>query len=632
MKKNLVLLIVIVIFALVFTTACSKEDDFINPGDSLGGGGEGYTSVQSLTDLSSEVELLTSNIDEDLINKYSEKTDSSSATLITDTSVLIETAGEYILEGEYSNVVVSVGKGEVVHLFLNNATISSTNAIGIFNENKKSTLIITAVEGTTNSISTTLDDTNAIHVKGNLIINGSGTINVTSSTKSSIKVSKDLYILDATLNLNFANYGINARNVIANGASVNANASSEESKDGIRAECDEDDVLDAINSGETGFLSNEGYVYMVNTNYVADVYGDGIQADTFIYMNKSTCDITTNSQFVAYTTENMETYELTEDDFRWEKVGSSYSKVASDEIRNMSGYYALAQSCKGLKVGEISYTDTNNEEQDVVDGNYNIIINSSVLNINTTDDAIHVNSGNVFINGGEFTIETKDDGITADDYVQIKDCSVTISSCYEGIEGAKIEIVGENTVISIVSSDDGINAASDTLDKQDIYIYIENGKISINASGDGIDSNGSVLITGGALYIDGPTSGGDSSLDSETGILVNGGYLFAAGSLGMVETPASNSSQYIVSLAVKSQIQSGTKISVLDEEGNEIMSYTLEKTAQSIIISCPEFEEGKTYTIQGDSTTLSSFTISSTITTIGSSTTIGGEPQGGRRR
>ncbi len=240
---------------------------------------------------------------------------------------------------------------------------------------------------------------------------------------------------------------------------------------------------------------------------------------------------------------------------------------------------------------------------------------------------MHVNSGNIVINGGEFTIETKDDGITADDYVQIKDCKVTINSCYEGIEGAKIEITGENTIIDIVSLDDGISTASDKLDKQDIYLYIENGKISINASGDGIDSNGFVLIKGGFLYIDGPISGGDSSLDSETGVLVNGGYLFAAGSLEMVETPASNSSQYVVSLAVKSQINSGTKISVLDEESNEIMSYTLEKSAQSIIISCPTFEEGKVYIIKGDSTTLSTFTISSTITSIGASF----EHQGGRR-
>lgn len=177
-----------------------------------------------------------------------------------------------------------------------------------------------------------------MHVKGNLIINGSGTINVTSSNKSAIKVSKDLYILDATLNLGFASYGINARNIMVDGAFVAAKASSAYSKDGIRAECDEDDVLDAINGGETGFLSNEGYVYLVDTNYVADVYGDGIQADSFIYINKSTCNITTNGQFVAYTTENMETYKLTEDDFRWEKAGSSYSKVASDEIRNKSGY------------------------------------------------------------------------------------------------------------------------------------------------------------------------------------------------------------------------------------------------------------------------------------------------------
>ena len=66
----------------------------------------------------------------------------------------------------------------------------------------------------------------------------------------------------------------------------------------------------------------------------------------------------------------------------------------------------------------------------------------------------------------------------------------------------------------------------------------------IGSEGDGVDSNGTILISGGELYIAGSGNSADAALDADGGILINGGYVFAAGSLGMVETPASNSSQY----------------------------------------------------------------------------------------
>jgi hypothetical protein len=53
------------------------------------------------------------------------------------------------------------------------------------------------------------------------------------------------------------------------------------------------------------------------------------------------------------------------------------------------------------------------------------------------------------------------------------------------------------------------------------------------------------------------------------------------------------------------------------------MSYALLKNCQSIIISCAQLEKGSSYSLYGGDTLLSSFTISSTITTIGSSNNIG---------
>lgn len=194
-------------------------------------------------------------------------------------------------------------------------------------------------------------------------------------------------------------------------------------------------------------------------------------------------------------------------------------------------------------------------------------------------------------------------------------------SFYEGIEGAYVKITGGN--IDITSSDDGINAASDDTSISE-YIVINGGYIVVNASGDGLDSNGSILITDGTVIVYGPTNGGDAGMDADSGIIIQGGYVFDSSFLGMVETPSQNSTQYVLSYVQSSTIASGTVLTIKNSEGNEICSVEIKKDCQSIIISVPEFESGATYTINSGSTQLASFTISGTITSVGSSVSSGG--------
>ena len=156
----------------------------------------------------------------------------------------------------------------------------------------------------------------------------------------------------------------------------------------------------------------------------------------------------------------------------------------------------------------------------------------------------------------------------------------------------------------------------------------------MNSEGDGIDSNGSMLISGGEVYVAGPTSGANAALDADGSIIVNGGYLFAVGLIGMVETPASNSQQNVVSFARSAAIAAGTNISLADREGNAIFSFTTPKDCQSVIISCPELLDSESYSIYGGDSQLCTFTVTQTITSVGSSGGIGnpgGNPPGGSR-
>lgn len=588
--------------------SCDKSKIFMNPGDKLGGGGTANAPSEVST---SQLEnTILSSIDNDDLSTLKNNVSSSNAVSLSDYN--ITSAGEYILTGNVNtNIVISVGDNETTHLFLNGVNID-VDGIAISNTNKKSDLIITIVENSTNTIVNNGDDVNAIHVKGNLTINGSGILSVTSNSKNAIKVSRVLKIIDSTLNLTSNNHAVSARTIIASDATISVLSAM---KDGLNAECD-DEV--------TSYTTDEGYIYLNNVNYSYYGSGDGLQADTFIVIDSGTYNIETSTIFVSNTTSNKEEYNLTSDDFKYIKSGNLYKRVASDYMGS-STLYAMTQSNKGIKVGEIEYEDSEGNEVSVTSGEYSLIINGGTFNIDSKDDALHVNYGNILINGGTFEIDTLDDGVTADELLQITGGTINVNSCYEGLEGAQIEISGDNTKIDINSEDDGINAASDI--SNNLHIIISGGEVYVNAGGDGIDSNGSVLISGGIVYIDGPTSSGDASLDSETGILVNEGYLFAVGGLGMVETPSSNSNQYIVSFAQSSSISSGTNLTLTDEDGNSIFSFQTGKSSQSVIISCPELESGKTYKIYGGDTLLANFTIESKITSIGTSNT-SGNPSG----
>ncbi len=599
------------------------QGGFINPGDNLGGSGVGT--------IPSQVDSLTKDgVTLSDLSDLSQNVSSEGATVIegSEDTLTITEAGNYVLKGEFKNgMVVNVANGETTHLFLDGAVILNQNGIAISNVNKKSDLIVTLVSGSENTVFNAGDDANAIHVKGNLHINGTGSLSVTSESKNAIKVSKSLVVVDAQITVESQNHGIAVRSVEAQNATITVNGAV---KDGVNAECDDDTT-----EFPEGY--SEGYVIFKNVNYTASVQGDGIQADTLVYIDGGNVNITTSGTFVSYSAENMEEYDLVVDDFRYAKSGSSYKKVASESNYSTSKLYALSQSCKGIKVGEIKYEDSDGNEVVVVDGDYLIVITGDAqVNIDSTDDAIHANSGNILVESGDLTINTYDDGITADLLVEITGGNIEVESCYEGIEGAYVRIGGGTS--SVTSSDDSINAASDDESIKE-YIVIDGGTITAYASGDGLDSNGSILVTGGTVTVYGPTSNGDGALDAETGIIVQGGTLVALGTLGMVETPSTNSMQYVLSYARNSAIQAGETLYVKDSSGNVILMIEAQKSCQSVIVSTPDFQNGATYTISNESGDLATFTISSIITSVGSSQAggmqqpngaNGGQPNGGQ--
>ena len=306
---------------------------------------------------------------------------------------------------------------------------------------------------------------------------------------------------------------------------------------------------------------------------------------------------TTNSGTDGTTTTSADESSLDSNVIMLSAAGSTTSATASSTDTAETSDSDSSTSTKGIKAdGALQ----------ILGGDYNI---------NSADDAFHTNS-TLEIRDGNMEIATGDDGMHADDALVISDGDINITESYEGIEGLTITIDGGN--ISIVSSDDGLNAAGGAdssgfggmgtdmfASNDDIWIEINGGYLYVLAGGDGVDSNGNLTISGGEVYIDGPSDGGNSAIDygDNAAAYINGGTVVAVGSSDMVEAFDDSSEQAVMSVSVSAG-SAGDEIKLLDSDGNELISFTAAKTYDAVIISTADLAQGETYTlVTGDNET-----------------------------
>lgn len=126
----------------------------------------------------------------------------------------------------------------------------------------------------------------------------------------------------------------------------------------------------------------------------------------------------------------------------------------------------------------------------------------------------------------------------------------------------------------------------------------------INASGDGLDANGSIIINDGYIVVLGPTPDGDTAIDYDDSCTINGGTVMAFGSSGMLEIPKGASNGACIVTAFTS-VSGGSKYTLSDSNGNEILSYTPSKAYAAAIVYSDKITTGNTYNITAGSTTLS---------------------------
>ena len=238
-----------------------------------------------------------------------------------------------------------------------------------------------------------------------------------------------------------------------------------------------------------------------------------------------------------------------------------------------------------------------------------LTIESGTFNLNTYDDSIHSN-GNNTINSREYYISSGDDGIHADDTITINNETIEVTKSYEELEAETIVI--NAGIINLVASDDGINAAggadssaNNRPNHQETY------------------SKSSLTINGGTIIVSGPTSNGDEALDYDETFEITAGELLAYGSSGMAQGISNTSTQYGFLINLSTTYQSSSKITLVDSDGNEIFTYTTNKSFSSVAYSSPKLQEGGTYTLNINDKIIESFTLNNISSTYGNSNRFG---------
>ena len=295
---------------------------------------------------------------------------------------------------------------------------------------------------------------------------------------------------------------------------------------------------------DEGDTTSAGTVAIHGGSITLDAGGDGIQAAGALTITGGTFDITTFG---------------------------GYTKAADLE--------QTGESAKGVK------SDTQ------------LSISGGDFTLNTADDALHSNN-DLTITGGTFRIRSGDDALHADNDVSVAGADLTISACYEGIEGTRIFL--ESGAGTIVSIDDGLNAASDR-SVNEIAIYLNGGVWTINSGGDGLDAGGnSRNNTGGFIYLNGgetvifsSTKSYDSALDSDSSCIYRGGTVLAVGMAGMAQAPTSGLSLVFTS----SSINKDTRIEIKDSAGTLLYAATAVKKAVHVVFCADGLTAGDSYTL-----------------------------------
>ena len=163
----------------------------------------------------------------------------------------------------------------------------------------------------------------------------------------------------------------------------------------------------------------------------------------------------------------------------------------------------------------------------------------------------------------------------------------------EGIETkGNLTFSGGTGDYEIFAEDDCLNTTtandSATTVRNDLTINVNSLLASVSADadeGDAIDSNGKLVIDGGAIYAFANPNSGDAGLDSVNGTYINGGTVIATGN--MVDQISNDSQQNFI-YASFNRITADTLIAIKNQSDKIITAFKTGRDIQNLVYSSPD--------------------------------------------
>ncbi len=576
--------------------------------------------------------------------------------------VTITDEGIYLINGTLDDgqIIVDADKNKV-QLVLDNATVNCSNSSAIYVASAKKTFI-TLADGSKNYVSdgsvyefadSAEDEPDAaIFSKDSLTLNGNGELEVNGNYNDGIRSKDDIVITGGKITVNAVDNAIKGKDYVA---VADGDLTLTAGGNGINSSNNTDASM--------GFVYIEGGTFNI-TSGGGSSESTKVHTDDFSGMNKG--GDFGKGGFGRRDDFNGERPEMPDDSERPE-MPEGFENFDPDNFE-MPDFHNFNpddfESHDGFEHHNLAYTADSKSSENIdsetstkgikADGEINIV--GGTFNINSADDAVHSNT-DVIVSEGSLIIDSGNKGIHADSKIDINGGIVSVINSYEGLEASVINI--NNGTVEVNASDDGFNASDGVTSQAGMGTYSDNlavningGTVCVNADGDGLDSNGNINISGGTVIINGPENSGNGALDSNGEIIVTGGTLVAAGMSGMAEYPSGTSSQNCVSATFDSTFDGGTLVTLSDDSGNEIISFSPTKKFDNIVISSSGIKTGVTYTFytggtssasenngfyeiggyNNDGTESGSFTAESVVSFVGTQSMMGGGGFGGGNR
>ncbi|MBQ6823823.1 MAG: carbohydrate-binding domain-containing protein [Clostridia bacterium] len=582
MKKIFAMLCV----ALLLLTACGRKEPTDRQPAETDKTEDTVLQAPSVEEMFTERDRRTEAASEPLeIQLKGDSVTASEGVEVSGTTVTIRKEATYRISGTLTDgrIVVDCPDTAKLQIILNGASITSETSAPLY-VLEADKVFLTLAEGTENTLANggsfvavdenTIDG--ALFSKQDLTLNGSGSLTVTSPAGHGIVCKDDLVLYGGNYTVASASHGLDANDSIR---MANATLKVDAGKDGMHCENSDDASL--------------GFVYLESGRFAIEAEGDGISAGSTLQVQGGSYSLLTGGGAVNGTKQ-------TSDQWGGFMGGRPMASVQTEES---------STSIKGLKAAG------------------DLTISGGSFEIDAADDGVHSNA-NVTVNGGTFKIASGDDGFHADETLTITDGTIDVTESYEGLEGLHVAVSGGE--IKAVCSDDGINAAGGAdasgfggnrgneqfgggmhgpggkpggggmggggmSANSDGSIKISGGKLYIQASGDGIDANGSLEISGGYTVVCGPTRGDTATLDYDVSATVSGGTFIGTGGSGMAQT-FSNASQGLISVHA-GNAAANTKIILKDAGGKVLLEHTPALDYAVVILTCPEMISGDSYTM-----------------------------------